>query len=56
MVVSRMRPSAPDSGGGSCRTFDQYANLLVEHIVERHILFEDGVNVNWTIERASCTA
>ncbi|CAE7439802.1 Lsm1 [Symbiodinium natans] len=25
------------------RTFDQYANLLLEHIVERHILFEEKV-------------
>ncbi|CAE7678113.1 LSM1 [Symbiodinium microadriaticum] len=28
---------------GWLRTFDQYANLLVEHIVERHILFEEKV-------------
>ena len=25
------------------RTFDQFANLLVEHIVERHIIFEEKV-------------
>ncbi|CAJ1334469.1 unnamed protein product [Effrenium voratum] len=28
---------------GWLRTFDQFANLLVEHIVERHILVEEKV-------------
>merc|ERR1712187_894987 len=26
---------------GWLRTFDQFANLLLEHVVERHILLED---------------
>ncbi|CAK8991025.1 unnamed protein product [Durusdinium trenchii] len=28
---------------GWLRTFDQFTNLLVEHIVERHIIFEEKV-------------
>eukprot|EP00435_Cladocopium_sp_Y103_P020734 s2863_g5.t1 len=28
---------------GWLRTFDQFANLLVEHVVERHIIFEEKV-------------